>query len=264
MIRVAISGACGRMGKRLVEIASAQEDMEVVGALDAPGHPLLGRDAGELAGVGALGVQVTTDLAVEADALIEFSAPEPTTRHAALCAEKGMAAVIGTTGLSDEQIAAVHDAAKRAPILLAPNMSVGVNVAFEVAAMLARTLGEDYDIEIVETHHRHKKDAPSGTAKGFLKAVAQALDRDLQSDVVYGRQGVTGERPRRQIGVHALRGGDEVGEHRVIFFTEGERIELVHRATDRDVFARGAVRLARELVGKPPGLYGVKDILMGQ
>lgn len=264
MMRVAVSGACGRMGRRLVAVVSEQDDMEVAAALEAPSHPDLGKDAGEVAGVGRLGVAVAAELDAAADVLIEFSMPEPAAEHAALCAERGMAAVIGVTGLTDAQKAGIARAAEKAPVLLAPNMSVGVNVAFEVAAMLARTLGDSYDVEIVETHHRLKKDAPSGTALGFAEKVAEALGRDLSSDANYGRHGIAGERPQREIGIHAVRGGDVVGEHTVIFAGQGERIELTHRATSRDLFVHGAVRLARLLHDKPPGLYRAGDLLLGK
>ena len=262
MIRVAINGACGRMGRRLVGIVTAQDDMEVAAALEAKGHPLLGRDAGDVAGVDSLGVLVTDELTAEADVAIDFTAPESTVALAKLCADRGMAAVIGTTGLEPDPIKVIEAAAEKVPVLFAPNMSVGVNVAFEAARMLAGALGDDWDVEIVETHHNLKKDSPSGTAKGFLRAVVEALGRDLEKDVLYGREGMVGERTAREIGVHAVRGGDVTGEHRVIFLSQGEQIELTHRATDRGIFARGAVRLARELVKRPPGLYGVLQLLL--
>lgn len=263
MIRVAISGACGRMGKRLVEFTSSQPDMRVVAALEAPNHPDLGRDAGEVAGIKRLDVPVTVDLPAGVDVLIEFTAPAPTVAHAQACAAAGAAIVIGTTGLSAEQKAAIAALSARIPVLLAPNMSVGVNVAFEAAAMLAKTLGPGYDVEIVEMHHNKKKDAPSGTALGFAERIAGALERDLAKDAVYGREGMVGERKPNEIGIHAVRGGDIVGEHRIIFSAPGERIELTHMATTRDVFAHGAVRLARILAGKPAGMHTVKDLLLG-
>ena len=263
MIKVIVSGACGRMGRRLVDLVHAEEDMQVVGAVEAPAHPDLGRDAGEVAGIGQVGVAVSAEIPNEADVLVEFSAPEPTVAHAEWCGESGVAAVLGTTGLTEDQRGRIASAARKAPILLAPNMSVGVNTAFEAAAFLAKTLGDAYDVEIVEMHHRLKKDAPSGTANGFAEHVAEALGRDLSEDAVYGRQGMTGERPQGQIGIHAIRGGDIVGEHRVIFSGLGERVELVHVAQSRDVFVRGAVRLAREIAGKPAGLYSAKDLLFG-
>ena len=262
MIRVAINGACGRMGRRLVEIVGEQDDMKIVAALEAKGHPMLGRDAGEVAGVGALGVPVSDELTVEGDVAIDFTAPESTVALARLCGERGMAAVIGTTGLEPDQVKVIEAAAGKVPVLFAPNMSVGVNVAFEAARMLAGALGDDYDVEIVETHHSLKKDAPSGTAKGFLRTIVEALGRDMDKDVLYGREGMVGQRRPGEIGVHAVRGGDVVGEHRVLFLTQGEQIELTHRATDRGIFARGAVRLARELLKRPPGLYGVLELLL--
>jgi len=264
MIRTAISGACGRMGRRLIDLVHADPDMQIVAAVEAHGHPDLGKEAGVLAGTGPIGVPVTSELPDSFDVLIEFSAPAATVEHAAFCGSRGIAAVLGTTGLGPDQRAAVDDAARSAPLILAPNMSVGVNIAFEAAGFLAKALGEDYDVEIVELHHRFKKDAPSGTARGFAEHVAKALGRDLERDAVYGREGIVGERPKTQIGIHAIRGGDIVGEHRVIFSALGERIELVHIAQSRDVFARGAVRIAKALVGRPPGLYTVRDLILGQ
>jgi len=263
MIKVAISGACGRMGRRLIDLVHADDELELTAAVDAAGHPDAGKDAGELAGIGSIGIPVTSEVPDSANVLIEFSAPEPTVEHALFCAEHGIAAVLGTTGLSPEQKRAVESAARKTAVLPAPNMSVGVNVAFEAAALLAKALGDDYDVEIVEMHHRLKKDAPSGTARGFAERVANALHRDLSKDAVYGREGLVGERPQGQIGIHAVRGGDVVGEHRVIFSALGERIELVHIAQNRDVFVRGAIRAAKAIAGKPPGLYTVNELVMG-
>ena len=263
MIRVAINGACGRMGKRLVAVAHSQKDMQVVAAIEAPGHPDVKRDAGAVAGIGDIGVEVECQLTVSADVMIDFSSPEATVEHTERCAERGIACVIGTTGISDAQQQRLRGVTESVPVLLAPNMSVGVNVAFEAASMLAQALGEDFDVEIVETHHRMKKDAPSGTALGFAERIAEALGRDLAKDAVYGRQGMVGERGAKEIGIHAVRAGDVVGEHTIIFASQGERVELTHRATNRDIFVNGAVRMARILVGKKPGLYSVKNLLIG-
>jgi len=259
-----VAGAAGRMGSRLVALLQDEKGLDLVGALEAPGHAALGRDAGELAGVGRVGVALSDaagTLIANGRILVEFSVPEATMEHLRLVARQGARAVIGTTGLSPAQRDEVASLARQAPILLSPNMSVGVNVAFKVLADMARLLGDDYDVEITEVHHRFKKDAPSGTALGMAEAVARALGRDLAKDAVYGRQGQTGERTRREIGVMSLRSGDVVGEHTVSFGALGERLELTHRAQSRDNFARGALRAARFVAEARPGLYSMQDVL---
>ena len=259
-----MAGAAGRMGSRLVALLQDEKGLDLVGALEAPGHAALGRDAGELAGVGRVGVALSDaagTLIANGRILVEFSVPEATMEHLRLVARQGARAVIGTTGLSPAQREEVASLARQAPILLSPNMSVGVNVAFKVLADMARLLGDDYDVEITEVHHRFKKDAPSGTALGMAEAVARALGRDLAKDAVYGRQGQTGERTRREIGVMSLRSGDVVGEHTVSFGALGERLELTHRAQSRDNFARGALRAARFIAEARPGLYSMQDVL---
>jgi 4-hydroxy-tetrahydrodipicolinate reductase len=264
MPEVVVAGAAGRMGSRLVALLAEPGDLRLVGALEAPGHPALGRDAGEVAGVGRLGVGLGADAEAAIQPgriLIEFSVPEATLAHLRLVARQGGRAVIGTTGFAAAQREEIAALARQAPILLSPNMSVGVNVAFKVLADMARLLGEDYDVEITEIHHRFKKDAPSGTALGMAEAVARALGRDLVKDAVYGRQGLTGERGRREIGIMSLRSGDVVGEHTVSFGALGERLELTHRAHSRDTFARGALRAARFIAGAGPGLYSMQDVL---
>lgn len=260
MIKVAINGAAGRMGMRLVALASADEQMEVVAALEAEGHERLGRDAGELAGVGALGVPVSSDWD-GAEVLVDFSSPQATLARIEEAERNGTAVVIGTTGLNDEQKARVNHAAKNIPVLFAPNMSVGMNLLFNLVGEVARALGDEYDIEIVEAHHRFKKDAPSGTALGLAERIVEATGRSVTDDLVHGREGQTGERSRREIGMHAVRGGDIVGDHTVYYSTLGERIEITHRAHTRDTFVRGALRAARFLAGKPKGLYHMKDVL---
>jgi len=264
MADVIVAGAAGRMGGRLVALLSGEAELRLVGALEAPGHPALQKDAGEVAGVGRVGVAIEADAErlVAADRiLIEFSVPAATLAHLRLVARRGGRAVIGTTGFSAAERAEVATLARDAAIMLSPNMSVGVNVAFRVLREMARLLGDDYDVEITETHHRFKKDAPSGTALGMAEAVAAALGRDLSKVSVYGRQGLPGERTRDEIGIMSLRSGDVVGEHTVSFGALGERLELTHRAHSRDTFARGALRAARFIAAASPGLYSMQDVL---
>jgi 4-hydroxy-tetrahydrodipicolinate reductase len=264
MAEVVVAGAAGRMGSRLVACLPEAADLRLVAALEAAGHPSLGRDAGEVAGIGARGVLIGSDAAaavVPGRLLIEFSIPEASLAHLRLVADAGARAVIGTTGFTPAQREEIATLARRAPILVAPSMSVAVNVAYSLLATMARALGDDYDIEIAETHHRFKKDAPSGTALRMAEVIAEAVGRDLDAVAVYGRQGHPGERPAREIGIMSLRSGDVVGEHTVSFGTLGERLELTHRAHSRDTFARGAMRAARWLATRPPGLYSMQDVL---
>ena len=263
MIDVVVAGAAGRMGARVIACLRETSDLALAAATEAPGHPALGRDAGEVAGVGATGISVTADTGVisAGRVLVEFSAPEPTLQHLRLVAERGARAVIGTTGLSAAQRDEIAGLAKRAPIMLAPNMSIGVTLALKVLPIIARALGDDYDVEITEIHHRFKKDAPSGTAARMAEVIAEALGRDLRQTAVYGREGLPGERTTKEIGVFSLRSGDVVGEHTVSFGTLGERLELTHRAHNRDTFARGALRAVRWIVSQPAGLYSMQDVL---
>jgi 4-hydroxy-tetrahydrodipicolinate reductase len=264
MADVVVAGAAGRMGSRLVALLQTEPELRLVAALEAPGHAALGRDAGEVAGIGPVGVPIAGEPAgvLGRDRiLLEFSVPEASLEHLKLVAEAGGRAVIGTTGFSAAQRAEVERLARNAAILLSPNMSVGVNVAFRVLAEMARMLGDDYDVEITEVHHRFKKDAPSGTALGMAEAVARALGRDLEASAVYGRHGLPGERTRKEIGVMSLRSGDVVGEHTVSFGALGERLELTHRAHSRDTFARGALRAARFIATAAPGLYSMQHVL---
>src|SRR5262245_21479561 len=238
---VVVAGAAGRMGSRVVACLRDTADLRLVGALEAPGHPALGRDAGEVAGVGAVGVPIADDAARvigRERVLVEFSAPEPTLEHLRHAAATGARAVIGTTGFTPAQREEIAALGRRTAIMLSPNMSVGVTLALQVLAIMARALGDDYDVEITEIHHRFKKDAPSGTALRMAEVVAEALGRDLAAVGVYGRQGVPGERSIKEIGMLSLRSGDVVGEHTVSFGTLGERLELTHRAHNRDTFAR--------------------------
>lgn len=261
---VVVAGAAGRMGSRVIACLRDDKDLRLVGALEAPGHPALGRDAGEAAGVGRLGVPLSADAAalITRDRiLIEFSVPEASLEHLRLVAQAGARAVIGTTGFSDAQKQEIARLAQRAPVLVAPNMSVGVNLAFRLLAQIAAVLGDDYDVEIAEVHHRFKKDAPSGTALRMAEVIAEALGRKLPDVAVYGRQGMRGERTRKEIGILSLRSGDVVGEHTVTFGNLGERLELTHRAHSRDTFARGALRAAKFIATASPGLYSMQDVL---
>jgi 4-hydroxy-tetrahydrodipicolinate reductase len=263
-ISLVVGGAAGRMGTRIVALARERADLRIVGALEAAGHRALGTDAGEVAQAGHVGVPITSDAAAAITAgriLVEFSVPEASLEHLRLVAAAGACAVIGTTGFSEAQRAEIEALGRRAAIMHAPNMSVAVTLAFKLLPIMARALGDDYDVEITEIHHRFKKDAPSGTAVRMAELVAEALGRDIATVGVYGRHGLAGERPAKEIGVMALRSGDVVGEHTVSFGSLGERLELTHRAHSRDTFGRGALRAARWVAGQPPGLYSMADVL---
>ena len=253
--RVAIIGAAGRMGRELCRAALDTQDIKLAGGTESPGASDLGADLGELCGVGKLGISVTEDPPEEAEVLVEFSTPEATVGH--LSYRKSV--VIGTTGLGEELLAKVEEAAKSVPIVLAPNMSVGVNLLREVVRDLSRNLA-DYDVEVIEAHHKNKKDAPSGTALLLARAAAEGRDQSLDEVAVYGREG-TAPRREGEIGIHALRGGAVVGEHRLIFYSEGEEVEVVHRALSRRTFADGAMRAARFAAEATPGLYSMRDVL---
>jgi 4-hydroxy-tetrahydrodipicolinate reductase len=262
-MKVVIAGASGRMGKTLIEAVAGAADMRLHNALDRTGSPLLGRDAGELAGA-SLDVGITDDVATAlagADVLIDFTRPEATLSHLAVCREKGVAAVIGTTGFDAAGKAAIAEAAREIPVVFAPNMSVGVTLALGLLDMATRVLNEGFDIEIVEAHHRHKVDAPSGTALRMGEVVAAALGRDLKTCAIYGREGVTGEREPSTIGFATVRGGDVVGDHTVMFAGIGERLEITHKASSRMTFALGALRAARFLAGRKSGLFDMQDVL---
>lgn len=263
MIRLAISGAAGRMGQRLIALAGQDERLKVTAALEAPGHPALGHDAGEQAGFGKIGITIRDGLDTDFDVLVDFSLPDGTMRALAHCRASRRAMVIGTTGHSQDQLATIRAAGDMIPLVKAANMSVGVNVLFRLVGQVAAALGDDYDIEIAESHHRFKKDAPSGTALELLNQICKAVGRDPGKDVVYGRRGDTGLRPARQIGMHALRLGDTVGEHEVHFGCPGETIVLKHSAHTRDTFVRGALRAAVWVAGRSPGLYTMQDVLFG-
>ena len=264
MIEVVVSGAAGRMGGRIVALVKEAADFRLVGALERSGHPALGRDAGELAGVGRTDVPVSADppqVLIRDRALVEFTTPEATLEHLRVAARARARAVVGTTGFSKAEHSEIETLARELPIVLAPNMSVGVNLTLKILAELAVALGDDYDVEITEIHHRGKKDAPSGTALKMAEVIAQALGRDLGQVAVHGRYGMTGERTSKEIGILSLRAGDVVGEHTVVFGGLGERIEITHRAASRDTFARGALRAVRFVAQAAPGLYSMQDVL---
>jgi 4-hydroxy-tetrahydrodipicolinate reductase len=265
MLRVAVAGAAGRMGRNLVTACGQFDQVRCSVASERPDSAFIGADAGELAGLGKmLGVEVIGDLAAamaELDVLIDFTRPEATLANLALCRGAGKRMVIGTTGFSTEQKARIADAARDVAIVLAPNMSVGVNLCFKLLELTAQVMGDGVDIEVIETHHRHKIDAPSGTALRMGEVVAGALGRDLAQCAVYSREGVTGERPRDAIGFATVRAGDVVGEHTVMFADVGERIEITHKASSRMTFAKGAVRAAKWVMGQERGLYDMQDVL---
>jgi len=263
-IAIAVAGAGGRMGRTLIQAVTQAEGLGLGAATEQPGNSLLGADAGELAGVGRLGVEVSADLEPVLDrfgVLIDFTSPAATMRHLALCRRAGKAMVIGTTGLDAVQRAAIAAAGEGIGIVFAPNMSVGVNLCLKLLDVAARVLRDTVDVEIIEAHHRHKVDAPSGTALRMGEVIAQALGRDLKEVAVYGREGHTGARARPTIGFETIRAGDVVGEHTVWFAAEGERVEISHKASSRMTFAGGAVRAARWIAGKGNGLYDMQDVL---
>jgi 4-hydroxy-tetrahydrodipicolinate reductase len=263
-IRMGVVGCGGRMGRMLVAEIAASEGCAVAGGSAAPRSGYVNQDIGELAGIGRIGIPVGEEieqLIRDSDVVLEFTSPAATAEHAGVAASIGKAMVIGTTGLSPEQGEMVRRAARNIPIVWAPNMSLGVNVLLSVVEEIARRLGSDWDVEIVEMHHRGKVDAPSGTALALGRAVAAGRDVVFEQVEQRARNGITGPRRTGDIGFAALRGGDAVGDHHVIFAGAGERLELVHRATSRAIYAKGAVRAARWVVGRPPGLYGLKEVL---
>ncbi|MGD8831171.1 MAG: 4-hydroxy-tetrahydrodipicolinate reductase [Pseudomonadales bacterium] len=262
--RIAVTGAAGRMGRTLIQLIADADDLRLGAAFERSDSPALGGDAGELAGVGSEDVPVTADVGAALDAfdvLIDFSVPAATLELLRVLAGSGRKLVIGTTGFDPDGVQAIETAAREMAIMKAPNMSVGVNVVFALIEMATRALGDDVDVEIIEAHHRHKIDAPSGTALHMGEIVAEVLGRDLATDAVYGREGTTGPRERRTIGFSTVRAGDIVGEHTVLFAGTGERIEITHRAQSRTNFAQGALRAARFLAERESGLYDMQDVL---
>ncbi|MGH7254866.1 MAG: 4-hydroxy-tetrahydrodipicolinate reductase [Nitrospirales bacterium] len=264
MISVIVTGAAGRMGSRLVSLVREAADLRLAGATEHQSHPAIGADVGEVVGCGRMGVPLQDNLKGlldQADVVLDFSTPAATLGHLRLAAERRCAMVIGTTGFTAEALVELRSRSETIPCVFAPNMSVGVNVLLKVLGEMARALGEDYDIEVIEAHHRLKKDAPSGTALKIAEVLAEATGKKLEDVGVFSRKGLIGERKAGEIGVQTIRAGDIVGDHTVLFGGMGERVEVTHRAQSRDTFAHGALRAARWVVGKPPGLYDMQDVL---
>ena len=263
-VRVGVCGAAGRMGKTILEVCSETEGVEVTAAIEYSKSPMLGLDAGELAGIGKIGVTITDDIvavADQVDVMIDFTLATSVPANVQKCLASKCKMVIGTTGLSHEDQEFIKTASNKIAIVFAPNMSIGVNLCLKLLEMTAKVIGNDTDIEIIEAHHRHKKDAPSGTAIRMGEVVAKTLGRSLKDCAVYGREGITGERDKNTIGFETIRAGDIVGDHTVMFAAAGERVEITHKATSRKTFASGAVRAAQWLANKDKGLYDMQDVL---
>ena len=264
MVKVAIIGVAGRMGRTLIEAAKEYPNIRLGAAIESKGSQLLGMDAGLLAGNEELNVKVSDSLANEVDhfdVVVDFSRPAGSLAALSICAEHGKAAVVGTTGFTENERKKIKHFSSHIPIMHAANMSVGVNLCLNLLEKAAHVLGDDYDIEVIEAHHRHKVDAPSGTALAMGEVIADTLGRDLKDCAVYGREGHTGERDKKTIGFETIRGGDIVGDHTVLFAGVGERVEIVHKASSRMTFARGAMRAAGWVVNRPPGMYDMRDVL---
>lgn len=264
MVKAAVTGAAGRMGARIIGVIDDTEGIELVGAIEHDQHYALGQDAGEVAGVGKLGVKISSDVnevMEKADVLIDFTFPDVTIENLEVVSRNRKAAVIGSTGFSASEMEDVRKLAGNIPCIIAPNMSMGVNLMLKLVAEAARALGNDFDIEMVETHHKLKKDAPSGTAMKLAEVAAEAVGRNLSEVGVFERFGMIGARSKEEIGIQTLRGGDVVGDHTVYFYGTGERLEITHRATSRDTFATGAVKGALWIAGKEPGIYDMQNVL---
>ncbi|MCK4743309.1 MAG: 4-hydroxy-tetrahydrodipicolinate reductase [Sulfuriflexus sp.] len=264
MTRIAITGAAGRMGRALLEAGQNTADVDVTAAIERVGSSVIGADAGEVAGVGSMALAIADDLAAVTDAFdvfIDFTRPEVSLENIRICRAAGKRMVIGTTGFDEAGKKAIADAAQDIAIVFAPNMSVGVNLCFKLLDLAARVMGDEVDIEVIEAHHRHKVDAPSGTALRMGEVVADVLGRDLADCAVYGREGNTGERDRKTIGFETIRAGDIVGDHTVMFADIGERVEITHKASSRLTFANGAVRAAKWLMNHDSGLFDMQDVL---
>lgn len=264
MIKVSIMGVAGRMGQAIYGLLSIEEDVQIVGATEISGHPDIGNDIGLVSGLSELGIKISDnieDASSEADVIVDFTTPASTLNNASYAASNGKALIIGTTGFTEEEKNQLGELANNFPCVFSPNMSIGVNVMFEATKMLAQVLGEDFDVEIIEAHHKHKVDAPSGTALRLGEAAAQGLSRDFNSVARFERHGAIGERGEKEIGMQTIRAGDIVGEHTVMFCGAGERIELTHRAMSRDNFAKGVVRAVKWIPGKSAGIYTMKEVL---
>ncbi len=264
MIRTVVCGAGGKMGKRICALIENDDELELIGAIEAKSSKYIGNDVGAVCGIGEKNIEVTyklDDVMDDGEVIIDFSTPASTLSNVRAAAENKKAMVIGTTGFSPEELDEIKKLSVRIPIVLAPNMSLGVNILFKLVEDVAKILKDDYDIEIVEMHHRFKKDAPSGTALKLAEHAAAGIGQNLDDVAVYGRQGNIGERNRQEIGIMSLRGGDVVGDHTVVFAGLGERIELTHKATSRDTFALGALKAAKWVIDKVPGFYNMQDVL---
>jgi 4-hydroxy-tetrahydrodipicolinate reductase len=264
MLKVIVTGAGGRMGGRIISLIHSTDGMTIAGAVEQPGHLSLGKDVGENLGIGKTGVNIVDDLGAcieKGDIVIDFTSHTASLRHLEIAAQKGQAIVIGSTGFTSEELKRVAELSNKTPCFLSPNMSVGVNVMFKVLGIVSAILGDDYNVEIMETHHNMKKDAPSGTAMKMAEIIAASLGRDLEKVGVFARKGLVGERTNTEIGIQSLRAGDIVGDHMVMFCGVGERLEFIHRAHSRDNFAKGAIIAAKWLVGKKNGLYDMQDVL---
>ncbi len=264
MVRIIVSGASGRMGQRIIRLGLNDKNITIGGVFEQQGHPLIGTDIGSQIGAGKTNLIIMSDLSSvvdKGDVIIEFTNPGATLDHLKTALKYKKKMVIGTTGLSTIEQESIKEASQQIAIVFAPNMSVGVNLLFKLSHLVTSTLGQDYDVEIVETHHKFKKDAPSGTANEIARQVASARNIDLSDGAVYGRSGFCGERKKGAIGIHAVRGGDVVGEHTISFLGEGERIELTHRASSRDAFAKGSIVAAQFISNKKKGLFSMQDVL---
>ena len=264
MIRVVITGVCGRMGRCITRGIAQQPDMQLVGAIQYPSHPQIGSDAGVVAGIGDIGVPITgklSDVLQSADVVIEFSKPKAALEYLQQVVNTDKAIVIGTTGFNPDELATIKTLSSQIRCVMAPNMSLGVNVILQALELIAKALGDDYNIEVIESHHNHKADSPSGTALRLAETVSTTLGRDLDEVGIYGRHGFVGARPKKQIGIHATRGGDIAGDHTVLFATEGEQLSVVHRAHSPEAYAKGAIRAARWVVNAPKGLSDVSEVL---
>ena len=264
MIKAIVAGAGGRMGRRIIHMIRQSEDVILGAAFERPDHPSVNQDVGHVVGLGEIGVEISGSLKEvigQGEVLIDFTTPEATLESIRMASPSGLSMVIGTTGITGDNLRELNELAKSIRCIMAPNMSVGVNVMFRIAAEMARILGKDYDMEVLETHHRLKKDAPSGTAMRLAQILADSVNRDLAKVAVYERKGMIGQRSDEEIGIQTWRAGDIVGEHTLMFGGVGERLELTHRANSRDNFARGAVRAAAWIVNQPVGLYDMQDVL---